>query len=152
MGQSESLLVLAQNLVDQTPGFFDIKGPGAGDKATDAFMRELRELAHAEFGHDYAEREISGSNGFRVDYYFPDEATVVEIALGLPKPKTEFERDVLKVIMALEAGYPVSRLFFISKPDSVKKCNQPGRRNIREWLERNHGVSMEIHELKPSPT
>jgi len=146
--QAERLLHLAQELVDETPDFFVVKGAGPGDLATNAFMAELRSRARVEFEYDFAEQEISGSNGFRVDYYFPDEATVVEIALGLPKPKTEYERDVLKVVMALEAGVRVTRLFFISKPGACKKCAQPARTGVASWLRANHDVTIEVHELE----
>jgi len=148
VGQAERLLEIAQGLAGQRPDFFEVKGPGAGDKATDAFMRDLREAALAEFGEDFAEQEVCGANGFRVDYYIPGEATIVEVALGLPKPKTEFERDNLKAVMAKEAGHEVRRLFFISKPGAVKKCNQPGRAGISAWLLRNHGIATEVHELR----
>ncbi len=147
MNRAEKLLSLAQELAANDPGIFEIKGPGAGDRATNAFMSDLRERAHIEFKNDYAEREICGTNGFRVDYYFPAEATIVEIAFGLPKPKTEFERDILKAIMAKEAGYDVVRLVLISKPGAQKKCSQPGRVAIMEWLRRNHGIAVEVYEL-----
>jgi hypothetical protein len=148
MALAEQLLGLANAVVAQRPDFFDVKGPGAGDRATNAFMLELRSEALKAFGTDYAEKTICGTNGFCVDYYFPSEATVVEVALGLPKPKTEFERDILKAIMAKEAGHAVERLFFISKPGARKKCAQPGRAAIIDWLMRHHGIAVEIHELE----
>lgn len=147
MGHAERLLGLAQELVTNDPDFFTVKGPGKGNRATNVFIKELRKRAQVEFGHDFAEQEICGDNGFRVDYYFPSEATIVEVALGLPKPKTEFERDVFKAIMAKEAGHSVERLVFISKPGAQKKCSQPGRDAIRAWLLRNHGIKIEVHEL-----
>jgi hypothetical protein len=149
MGEAERLLDLAQRIVDTLPDFFELKGPGAGDKATAAFMERLRGAAIAEFGADHAEQEISGSNGFRVDYYFPDEGTIVEVALGLRNPRTEFECDILKALMAKEVGHRVDRLVFISKPPAAKKCMQPGRTAIREWLLRNHGIEVDVHDLRP---
>ena len=38
MGQVEKVIELAQQLAEETPGFFEVKGPGVGDKATNAFM------------------------------------------------------------------------------------------------------------------
>ena len=148
MNLANRLLEIAQELVADTPDFFRVKGPGAGDRATNAFMDSLRDLASQEFGSDYAEQVTCGDNGFRVDYYFPSDATIVEAALGLPKPKTEFERDVLKAIMAKEAGHDVARLVFISKPGARKKCSKPGRLAIIDWLLRNHGIATEVHELE----
>jgi len=148
MNQANKLLEIAQKVVADTPDFFLTKGPGLGDRATIAFMGNLHDLASQEFGSDYAEQSICGNNSFRVDYYFPSDATIVEVALGLSKPKTEFEKDILKAIMAKEAGHEVERLVFISKPGALKKCSQPGRRAIIDWLLRNDGIATEVHELE----
>lgn len=145
---AERLLDLAQALVVEQPDFFQVKGPGPGDHATNAFMRDLRSRASREFGVDHAEQRICGDNAFRVDYYFRSEATIVEVALGLPKPTTEFERDILKAVMAKDAGYAVDRLFFISKPGAQKKCAQPGGTAIVNWVRERHGIEVVVHELR----
>jgi len=145
---AEKLLQLARKAVANHPDFFETKGPGRGDRATNAFMADLRSRALKAFGTDYSEQAICGANDLSVDFYFPKEGTVVEVALGLAKPKTEFEKDVLKAVMAKEQGNPVSRLFFISKPGAKKKCAQPGRTAVIEYLERHHGIEVEIHELE----
>ena len=121
------LLELARAIAAAHPNFQTVQGPGDGDRATHAFMRELRERATAAFGVDCAERKICGSTSFAVDFYFPEEATVVEVALGLPNPASEFEKDILKAIMAQDYGFAVRRLFFISRAGAQKKCSQPGR-------------------------
>jgi len=144
---AEKLLRLAQEAVAGHPDFFETKGPGPGDRATNAFMADLRARAIKAFGRDYSEKAICGANELAVDFYLPQEGTVVEVALGLSKPKTEFEKDVLKAVMAKEEGNAVSRLFFISKPGAKKKCAQPGRAAVIAWLERHHGIKVEIHEL-----
>lgn len=92
------LIELAQALAAKIPAFQAVLGPGAGDEATGEFMRKLRENALAEFGNDYSEKKICGGNSLAVDFYFPEEQTIVEVALGLPNPATEFEKDVLKAI------------------------------------------------------
>lgn len=145
--RADRLLELAQDLVSEHTDFFQVKGPGRGDLPTNAFMRDLRLIAAREFGEDQAEQRICGDNAFCVDYYFRSEATIVEVALGLPKPTTEFERDVLKAVMAKDAGYPVDRLFFISKPGAQKKCSQPGRSAIIAWVRQRQGIEIVIHEL-----
>jgi hypothetical protein len=145
---ADRLLDLAQALVAEHADFFRVKGPGPGDHATNAFMRDLRALANREFGEDHAEQRICGDNAFCVDYYFPSEGTVVEVALGLPKPTTEFERDILKAVMAKDAGYAVDRLCFISKPGAQKKCAQPGRTAIVNWVRERHGIDVVVRELR----
>lgn len=77
--------------------------------------------------------------------------TIVEVALGLPNPSAEFEKDILKAIMAQESGFNVRRLFFISRPGGVKKCSQPGRTKVKEWAHAKHGLTIEVHELEGEP-
>ncbi len=145
---AERLLELAQALTARHVDFFKVKGPGAGDHATNAFMRELRARARREFRADYAEQRICGDNAFTVDYYFPSHATIVEVALGLSKPTTEFERDILKAVMAKDAGHAGRRLFFISKPGAQKKCTQPGRTAIIKWVRHNYEIDVVVRELR----
>ena len=44
----------------------------------------MQKRAHAEFEIECWERKICGETSYAVDFYFPDEATIVEVALGLP--------------------------------------------------------------------
>lgn len=147
--KSERLFEIAEELAATWPRFFDVQGPSAGDKSTAAFMRELRQRATLAFGADHAEQRICGANGHCVDYYFPDEETITEIALSLRNPTSEFERDVLKAIMAQDAGHAVRRLVFITKPGGVKRLSQPGARAIIAWAERAHGLEITIEEMRP---
>ena len=145
------LLALAREIASASANFQAALGPGLGDRATDKFMRQLRERALKAFGVDYSERKICGETSFSVDFYFPDEGTIVEVALGLPNPASEFEKDVLKGIMAQDCGYDVRRLLFISRPGAVKKCGQPGRRAVIEWVRTKHKLLVEIHDLEGEP-
>ena len=106
-----SLLIgMATELAAGNPQVQAVLGPGAGDRATHTFMRRLRENAVRRFGADYSEKKVCGQTALAVDFYFPDEKTIVEVALGLPNSATEFEKDVLKAIMAKETGNAVRRL------------------------------------------
>ena len=122
-----ALLDLARSIAASTTDFQAVRGPGDGDRATRAFMRELRERAKGAFGVDLAEKAMCGETSFAADFYFPEEATVVEVALGLPNPASEFEKDILKAIVARDHGHVVSRLFFISRAGAKSKCAQPDR-------------------------
>ena len=86
-----------------------------------------------------------------VDFYFPSEGTIVEIALGLRNPNTEFEKDILKAVIAKSLGHRVEKLLFISKPGGSRKCRQPGRRRVREWLDEEHAISTEVLDLEITP-
>jgi hypothetical protein len=114
-------------------------------------VRKLRAIALQEFGEDLSEKQICGATAQAVDYYFPDEETIVEVALGLPNPASEFEKDVLKAVMAQERGYLVNRLLFISRAGAIRKCQQPGRAAIIEWAGARHGIAIEVHELAREP-
>ena len=149
MNNAEQLHAIAQTLVDEWPNFFGIQGAGAGDRATNDFMRELGRRAATAFGHSFAEQRISGDNKLAVDFYFPDEATIVEVAMSLRNPASEFERDILKAIMAQEAGHAVQRLIFLSKPGALARCAQPGLRAFADWAQRAHGILIEVREFTP---
>jgi len=145
------LLTIARAIAEGIPDFQIVRGPGDGDRATHAFMRDLREQASAAFGRDYAEQKICGETALAADFYFPEEATVVEVALGLPNSASEFEKDILKAIVAQDYGYAVTRLFFISRAGAAKKCSQPGRRSLIAWAKTKHELVVEVHELGGEP-
>jgi hypothetical protein len=114
-------------------------------------MRELGQSATTAFGIDCSEKRLCGATAFAADFYFPEECTVVEVALGLPNSATEFEKDILKAIIAQDKGYAVTRLVFISRAGAVKKCEQPGRTALKEWAKAKHGLAIEVHELGGEP-
>ena len=145
--KARELWGMAQEIAGARPDFHAVLGPGLGDRATGAFMQELRKRALAIFGTDYSERKVCGATSLAVDFYIPDEGTIVEVALGLPNPASEFEKDVLKAVMAQECGSKVSRLFFISRPGGEKKCAQPCRTAVRDWAQARHGLLIEVHDL-----
>ncbi|MEK6283258.1 MAG: hypothetical protein AABN95_23115 [Acidobacteriota bacterium] len=118
-----------------------------GDHNTAFFMKELRSRATQAFEIDHAEKKLCGPNNLCVDFYFPDEETIVEVALGLRNPTSEYERNVLKAIMAKELGSPVNLLLFTSKPGATKRLAQPGARSIADWAYRMHGIRIEVREL-----
>jgi hypothetical protein len=94
---------------------------------------------------------LCGETGFAVDFYFQSEETIVEVALGLPNPQSEFEKDVLKAIIAKELGSPVRRLMFISRAGGEKKCSQPGRKAVIAWARERHGLLIEVYDLPGEP-
>jgi hypothetical protein len=146
--RSERLIALAQQLADEIPGFFETKGPGKGDRATNSFMARLRQQAREAIGEDLSEQKIVAENtSFAVDFYFPDEGTIVEVALGLRNALSEFERDILKAILAKEQTATVKRLIFVSKPGALKRHSQPSSQAVLSWLKRNYGIEVSIREL-----
>ena len=145
----DKLYSLAQDLALAHEGFFEKMGPGTGDKSTNAFMAKLRQRAIETFGRDFSEAQISGENRLAVDFYFPHARTAIEIALSLRNSNTEFERDILKALMANACGNPVSTLVFISKPGATKRLAEPAPRAIMAWVRDTHGLAIEVRELVP---
>jgi hypothetical protein len=142
------LVVLAQQLANRTPSFFEVKGPGAGDRAANEFIAQLSRMARELFGHDFSQAKISGECGFAVDFYVTDEQTVVEFAFCLDKPMNEFERDVFKCLLAKDGGSNVQKLILVGKPGSIKKMEAPGAMAIRKWVWKRHGLGIEVFELQ----
>jgi hypothetical protein len=151
MDRPAKLIALARELADSIPGFQAVHGPGVGDQSTLSFMRELRSRAESAFGEDVSEKKICGKTAFAVDFYFPQEAAIVEVAPGLPNPNAEFEKDILKAIIAQDYGYEVRRLLFVSRAGGERKCSQPGRAAVIRWAADKHAVAIEVHDLGGEP-
>jgi len=148
MNKTTEIIKIAQNLASNTPEFHSIKGHGKGDHATAEFMRNIRKFAMDVFGHDYSEKKISGRTNFAVDFWFPDEMTIVEIALTLKNSSSEFHKDIFKALLAVDSGAEVRRLVFISKPGAIKRHNEPASLAITSWLQKKYGIETKIFELK----
>lgn len=147
--KTRKLLEMIQVLADETAEFFVRKGQGKGNISTNIFVRELNHRAKVAFGQDYSEQKICGDTNHAVDYYFEDEATIVEVALSLWTPNSEFEKDILKALMAQES-YPVQRLVLIGKKGSVMKCSMPSRKSIINWAERTHNLKIDVYDIENS--
>jgi hypothetical protein len=147
----DTLAGLASALAARTPDFQAVKGAGEGDHATNSFMRHLRADAEAALRADFSEKKICGNNSFAADFYFPAEGAIVEVALGLHNPASEFEKDILKAFMARESGHLVRRLVFIARAGAAKKCAQPGRSAVIAWARAKHDLAIEIRELPGTP-
>lgn len=151
MDKPKKLLALAREISAKNPAFQTVLGPGDGNRATSDFLQQLQKLSLEVFGNKFYEERICGDTAQAVDFYFPDEATIVEVALGLPNPASEFEKDILKAIMAKEHSHEVSHLLFISRPGAERKCQQPGRAAIKKWALEKHGIAIEVQELAGIP-
>ena len=148
LNKAEELLVLVQKLALKTPGFFEIKGPGIGDRASNKFMKNLKQLAKDRFGNDFSEHKVCDTTKFAIDFYFPDERTAVEIAFGLHNPNSEFERDIFKCLLARESGFEVRRLVLMGKPGASDRQSSPGPIAIRSYVEKKFNLVIDIFEIQ----
>jgi hypothetical protein len=148
MGRPDELFELAQKIADEKPTFFDKKGPGIGNRDTNSYTEELKKRAKDKFGYDLAEQPICGDNKSTVDFYFREEETIVEVALSLWNSLSEFEKDIIKAILALKVGgHPVKKLLFVSKRGAEKRRENPLSRSIISWVKKDYGIDVEIKEL-----
>ena len=148
----ERLCVLAQRIAEQTPDFFERKGPGKGDHATAAFVRSLREAAQGLFGSDFSEKAACTSAGFRFDFFFPEECVAVEFAFGLHNPNSEFERDIFKCMLAIEDGCSVKRLMLIGKPGAIARLSAPAPKAIIAFVGKRFDLTVHVFELQRPQT
>lgn len=148
MSYLDELIGIAQEVANEKPEFFIVKAPGTGDKDTADFMSKLQIKAMKKFGRDFSEKKICGIGiNFAVDYYFPEEATIVEIALTLKNAAREFEKDIIKAILAKRSGNEVKTLYFISKPGAIKRNQEPAPRAIISWVNEDYDIQVIIKEL-----
>ncbi len=149
MDKVSQLLKFSNQVASDMDGFFDKKGPGKGNTSTNDYIKALGNQMEAQFGEDYSQKNICGENSSAVDFYFPDEGIAVEISLGLKYPNSEYEKDIFKVLLAKSLGKNIKKLLFISKPGGEKKSKQPFRLAIRNWLDKEFGIEIEVIDLTP---
>jgi hypothetical protein len=147
--KSARICVAAQKLAERTPGFFEIKGHGLGDRATNAYMRDLREILDTRKGQD-CEVPVSKGIDSKFDFFVADEKCVVEIALGLHNPNCEFEKDILKCLLAREEGVAIETLVLVGKPGTLIKQAEPYRAAVADLCRRRYGLEIVVLELQRS--
>jgi hypothetical protein len=75
---------------------------------------------------------------------------VIEIALSLHNPASEYEKDIFKCLLAKEDGMVVNSLLFITKPRALMRHDAAGSKRIRELVLKHFGVWVDILELLPA--
>jgi hypothetical protein len=143
----QRLLFMAQRIADGTPDFLEVKGPGVGDHATNEFTRNLRKCAAEYFQTDLSEKSVCRGVSSRFDFYFPDEAVVVEFAFGLHNPQSEFEKDIFKCLLARDSGCPVEKLVFVAKPGGDARLKAPFQSAVSGFVQKTFGLNVSVWEL-----
>jgi len=143
--KAERLMNLARVLVSDWPRLLPQLTQEEASYSVNTFRKQLRSRAFADFCQDYAEKKICGDDRISVDYYFGD--TVVEIALDLRNSEGAFERGILKVVMAIGEGHPISRLLFLAKNGARARCRSSHRAAMIAWAGKEYGFEVEVSEL-----
>jgi len=147
ISKAEQLFLIAQAIAEGIPNFFVAIGAGPGNLRSNAFMKELQRRAKSTFGRVYSEAKLCGDNKLAVDFYFPEEQSVVEIAGMLSGPNSEYEKDIFKCLLAQEKGATIRKLVFLAKPGAAKVQNQPGRLAIARFVRSHFDIQITVEEL-----
>lgn len=144
----DTLLRLAEDLARRDPDFAKRKGPGLGDLHTDDFMTELETKATEALGDGcLPDASVIDEAGYTFDYYLPREATVVEFGFSLRNPRSEFERDLFKALLAKKARTDIRRLVLVGKPGTKDRLNARGPQAIMDFVRREFGIDTEVREI-----
>ena len=145
----EELIRIAIRLAKKHVQLFaeEADGPGVGNTLVNDYINELKAFAKKKFQGDFAERSVMGGTNLRFDYYFPKEKTVIEIALSLHNSNTEFEKDLLKCLLARTQGMLVKELWFFTRTQGVESLDRPARRAFIDYVEKIHSLKIKIFSL-----
>ncbi len=126
---------------------FEKRGPGAGNRVTNEVMRRINERVAAEFGREVIECALMPGVRQSVDFYIPDEATVIEVEFSLCNPYPCLEKDSFKVLLAKDAGYNITTLILVGDPGCERRLAAPAPKAIIAWLKSKHELDIRIIEL-----
>jgi len=143
------LSILNEVALSLGDSFLQRLGPGkdAGNGATNQFMAKVNTEVASRVGHNLAERRICGETNFSVDFYVPEQATVIEVELSARNPHANLERDLFKTFLANRAGNKVRRLVLVGKPGTLKRFALPDLRAIAAWSKENQDIQLEVVEI-----
>lgn len=95
MSKIDRILALIQEAAERFD-VFQCRGPGHGNRATNAAMAHLNDRVTAECGVDVVEPILGAGIRQSVDFYVRDEATIVEVEFSLsnPRPSSREMQDI----------------------------------------------------------
>jgi hypothetical protein len=146
MNKTERILDLIQKAAAELH-VFERRGPGAGNINTNLVMARINKEVASEFGREVVECALAAGVRQSVDFYIPDEATVIEVEFSLCNPYPCLEKDAFKILLAKESGHNINRLILVGDPGCSKRLAAPTPRAIIDWLNRNHDLEVHIVEL-----
>ncbi len=150
---TKGLIDLCNKTATETAQFTEKLGPGKGDHATTTFLKKLTEKIRENqylYSKITPEYYIYPNSNSRFDFYIECESTVVEIALSLKNPTTEFEKDVLKVLISNQKNVnltPIKNLLFLGKSGAKAKCEEPFRKAAICWAKNAHELNIFVEDI-----
>lgn len=148
MTKTQTIYNLAQKVADELPDMFRKKGPGKGNHFTNRYMSRLNEAVAAVLGKTYIEQKICDPTNQCVDFYVPEESTIIEVELSLYNVHTNLDRDIFKALIAKDTGHSVSTLLLIGKEPAKERHTQPASRALIDFVKRHHDLNVVIEDIK----
>lgn len=148
MTKAEIIYKLAEQTASEFPDMFRKKGPGEGNRFTNRYMSRLNQAVGEVLGKHYEEQKICGKTDQSVDFYVPEESTIIEVELSLYNVHTNLDRDIFKALIAKDAGYRVATLVLIGKEPAEERHAQPASRTLIDFVKRYHNLDVIIRDIK----
>jgi hypothetical protein len=146
MSKAERIFQLALE-VTASYNILNARRAGAGDPFTREVIDHLKFRVVEEFGAGIVNQFLSKANRQSVDFWIEDEQTIIEVEYSMWSSDPSLEREVFKALLAKDAGQDVRQLILIDLPGSALRCEAPSPRSIIDWVERRHGIRVQIWEL-----
>ncbi len=148
MTKTQRIVRLAQEVADSLPAMFHKKGPGPGNDFTKLYMAILNQRVTKALGKQYVEQCISGNTKQCVDFFVPNENTIVEVELSLYNSHTNLERDIFKALLAIDSGHQIQTLLLVGKEPAKKIHTQPALIALINWVKTHHELNVVIEDIK----
>ncbi len=141
MTKTRTILRLAQEVADSLPDMFRKKGPGERNKFTNRYMAALNQKVTEALGKQYVEQPISGNTRQCVDFFVPDEKTIVEVELSLYNVHTNLDRDIFKALLEIDSGHQIHTLLLVGKEPAKQRHTQPASMALIKWVRTHHALN-----------
>jgi len=151
MTKTQIIYELAQQTANEIPDMFRKKGAGEGNRFTNQYMARLNKAVTSMIGGSYIEQRICHPTDQSVDFFIPEESTIIEVELSLYNVHTNLDRDIFKALIARDAGYAISTLLLIGKEPAKERHNQPSSRALIDFVKRHHELKVIIEDIMRMP-
>ncbi len=148
---TRAIISVAQEIADGLPKMFSKKGPGEGNRFTNEYMKSLNARVRLEFGPNIVEQAICKGTRQNVDFFIRKEKTIIEVELSLYNVHTNLDRDIFKVLLALDDGHKIDHLILLGKEPAQARHRQPASRSLIAWVKHHHNLTVSIEDIKMQP-
>ncbi len=147
MNREQQIITWVQASASRHGRFTKKWGPGEGNKITNRIMKEVEALVGTELGACIAEQKLTPHSDQSVDYWLEAERTVIEVEFSLSNPAAVLQKDMLKVMLGIEAGRKIDRLVLVGGPGSERRLDLPSAQEVIGFAKRQFRVHVVVHEL-----